>query len=218
MKRGEGMSKSYTTEEIYEIMKDRIVHLEYEPGLVLNEEEIAEEFNVSRTPIRKIFQQLNADNLLNIIPRYGAQVTPVDFRRMKSIFEVTRQLDPFAARLAIDRIQPHQIARLEELLERLLTYKIPGDYQKAINDDEAFHKTILESGGNPALAEILNNLHMHTERMWHYSEQYIDSMDIFTDTLSRLLKAIKNRDTESAEICAREHIDVFVEKIRKEML
>lgn len=212
------MDKAYKTEEIYEIMKDRVIHLEYEPGLVLNEEEVAEEFNVSRTPIRKVFQQLNTDNLLNIIPRYGAQVTPVDFRRMKSIFEVTRQLDPFAARLAVERIQPQQIATLEEILDRLKSYRIPEDYQKAIDDDEIFHKTILESSGNTALAEILARLHMQTERMWHYSEQYIDSINIFTDTLGGLLEAIKERDIEKAERYSREHIDEFVERIKKEML
>ena len=212
------MAKSYSTEEIYEILKNRIIHLEYEPGLVLNEEELAEAFGVSRTPIRKIFQQLSGDNLLNIIPRYGAQVTAVDFRKMKSIFEVTRQLDPFAARLAVERIQPHQIAKLEEVYERLKSYKIPEDYQKAIDDDEIFHKTVLESSSNPALAEILAKLHMQTERMWHYSEQYIDSISIFTDTLGDLLEALKERDYEKAERSARQHIDEFVEKIRKEML
>ena len=212
------MAKSYSTEEIYEILKNRIIHLEYEPGLILNEEELAEAFGVSRTPIRKIFQQLSGDNLLNIIPRYGAQVTAVDFRKMKSIFEVTRQLDPFAARLAVERIQPHQIAKLEEVYERLKSYKIPEDYQKAIDDDEIFHKTVLESSSNPALAEILAKLHMQTERMWHYSEQYIDSISIFTDTLGDLLEALKERDYEKAERSARQHIDEFVEKIRKEML
>ena len=212
------MAKSYSTEEIYEILKNRIIHLEYEPGLILNEEELAEAFGVSRTPIRKIFQQLSGDNLLNIIPRYGAQVTAVDFRKMKSIFEVTRQLDPFAARLAVERIQPHQIAKLEEVYQRLQSYKIPEDYQRAIDDDEIFHKTVLESSANPALAEILARLHMQTERMWHYSEQYIDSISIFTDTLGELLEAIKDRDYEKAERSARQHIDDFVEKIKKEML
>lgn len=212
------MEMSYKAEDIYEILRDRVIHLEYEPGLVLNEEELAEEFGVSRTPIRKVFQQLNADNLLNIIPRYGAQVTAVDFRKMKSIFEVTRQLDPFAARLAVERIQPNQIAKLEEIISRLQTYKIPEDYQKAIDDDEIFHKTVLESSGNPALAEILSKLHMQTERMWHYSEKYIDNIKIFTDTLGEMLEAFKEGDIEKAERCARQHIDEFVEIIKKEML
>lgn len=212
------MAKKIKTKEIYQILKRRIILLEYEPGLVLNEVDVANEFNISRTPIRKIFQQLSNDKLLNIIPRFGAQVTPIDFKYMKSVFEITRELDPFAARLAVDRITDDKIAELEAILDRLNTYDIDKDYQIAIEDDEKFHNTIYLSSGNPCLEEILTDLHMHTERLWHYSEQYIDNMDIFTDTLGNILIAIKEKDTLMAEKSAREHIDAFVDKIKQEML
>ena len=52
------------TDNIYEILKNRIIHLEYEPGQVLNEVDVAEEFNISRTPIRRVFQLLHGDKLL----------------------------------------------------------------------------------------------------------------------------------------------------------
>nr|WP_244990496.1 GntR family transcriptional regulator [Clostridium algidicarnis] len=212
------VDKIIKTDEIYEILKKKIVNIEYEPGQVLNEEDIATEFKVSRTPIRKIFQQLNADKLINIIPRFGAQVTPIDFKYMKSVFEVTRQIDPFAARLAASRISKAQIEELEEIMDRFQTYDLDKDYQKAINDDERFHDIIFLSSGNQCLADLLKGLHLHTERLWHYSEQYIDSMDIFTDTLGKVLKAIKEKNYEDAEKYAREHIDAFVEKIKQEML
>ncbi|MPM61881.1 hypothetical protein SDC9_108744 [bioreactor metagenome] len=59
---------------------------------------------------------------------------------------------------------------------------------------------------------------MHTERLWHYSEQYIDSMDLFTNTLDNILKAIKEKNYEAVEKYARDHIDDFVEKIKQQML
>jgi len=49
-----------TKEDIFNVLKDRIVTLEYEPGKILNEIELSEEFGVSRTPIRAVFQQLEA--------------------------------------------------------------------------------------------------------------------------------------------------------------
>ncbi len=61
---------------------------------------------------------------------------------MKSVFEVTRVLDPFAARLAVDRISTEQIEELESIIERLKTYDISVDYQKAIIDDQRFHDII----------------------------------------------------------------------------
>lgn len=206
------------TDGIYDLLKSRIIHLEYEPGLVLNEVDIANEFNTSRTPIRRVFQQLHSDKLLNIVPRFGAQVTPIDFKQMKYIFEVTRQLDPFATVLAVERISDEKVKELEEIITRFESYDISKDYQNAINDDERFHNIISSSCENPWLQEILTSLHYHTERLWHYCEQYFDNMDLFSDTLSKVLEAIKEKDTEKAEKYSREHIDEFVLKIKKEML
>src|SRR5690554_4177788 len=116
------MDTKLDTDDIYEILKKRIVLLDYEPGLVLNEVDIAEEFNISRTPVRKIFQQLHNDKLLNIIPRFGAQVPAIDFKQMKHVFELTRELDPFATKLAVERISEENIKKLEEIITRLSEY------------------------------------------------------------------------------------------------
>lgn len=210
--------KKLKTSEIYEILKRRVIQLEYEPGEILNETDLADEFNISRTPIRRIFQQLKNDKLLNIIPRFGAQVTPIDFKYMKSVFEITRVLDPFAAKLAVYRIKPEEIKKLEEIMDRLEKYDIDVDYQQAINDDERFHQIVLASSENICLTEILVGLHTHTERLWHYCKRYIDTIDIFTDTLGKILEAIKEKDESKVEIYAREHIDAFVEKIKQELL
>ena len=63
-----------TKEDIFNVLKDRIVTLQYEPGKILNEIELSEEFGVSRTPIRTVFQQLESIKLVDIVPRYGVQV------------------------------------------------------------------------------------------------------------------------------------------------
>lgn len=212
------MKKKFTTDEIYKILKDRIIQIKYEPGIVLNEVDIGNEFEISRTPIREIFQKLNSNKLLKIIPRYGAQVSHIDFKYMKSVFEITREFESFATRLCIDHISDEEISNLEEIYNNLLQYNIDDDYQEAILEDEKFHEIVLKNCGNTCLEDILLNLHIHTERLWHYSEDHIDSMDIFTETLGKILEAIKDKDKDKAEKYAREHIDAFVENVKKEML
>lgn len=203
---------------IFETLKNRIVNLEYEPGVVLNEVEVAKEFATSRTPVRRVFQLLENVKLLNLIPRVGAQVVAIDMKRMKAIFELTRELDPFAARLAIERISDEQIAELEAIINRMNSYDIDVDYQKAITDDQRFHDIIFSSCNNTWLQEILTTLHYHTERLWHYSEEHFDNMDLFTHSLNELLDAIKNKDVAKAEKYSRDHIDAFVDKIRSVLL
>ena len=204
-------------DSIYEILKRKII-LEYTPGQVLNEVDLAEEYNISRTPIRRVFQLLHNDKLLNIIPRFGAQVVPIDFKSMKYVFEVTRELDPFATRLAVERITGESIEELQEIMSRLKNYEIGKDYQNAINDDERFHQIIFNSCGNPWLQDILTSLHYQTERLWHYCEQYFDDMELFTGTLEKVLEGILEKDVEKVEKYARMHIDEFVFKIKKELL
>lgn len=206
------------SDSIYEILKERIILLEYEPGQVLNEVELAEEFNISRTPIRKVFQLLENSKLLNIVPRFGAQVTPIDFKEMGHVFEITKELDPFATKLAVERITDENIKELEEIMERLKGYNIDKDYQNAIIDDERFHQIIFNSCGNPWLQDILTFLHYQTERLWHYCELYFDDMYLFSDTLEKVLEGIKEKDVEKAEKYARLHIEEFVYKIKSELL
>lgn len=212
------MNHKLDTEEIYELLKKKIINLEYEPGQVLNEVDLAEEFDISRTPIRRVFQLLQNDKLLNIVPRFGAQVAPIDLRQMKHVFEVTRKLDPFATKLAVERISKENIQELEKIIDRLQNYNIKTDYQDAIKDDERFHEIIFQSCGNPWLQDILKSLHYHTERLWHYSEQYFDDIDLFTFTLGKILEAIKENDPDKAEKYAKDHIDDFVSKIKETML
>lgn len=210
--------ESLKKDEIFEILKNRIVKLEYQPGTILNEVELSKEFNVSRTPIRHAFQQLTSSELIVIVPRYGVQVSQIDFIKMKHLFELTRILDPFATKLTVGRITPERKKDLENIYQRLMNYNIDDDYQKAIDDDEAFHQIIFEQCGNPWLQKQLIELHYHSERLWHYCEQYFENLDIFTRTFGKILEAMDENSPEKAEFYAREHIDDFVNKIKGSLL
>ena len=204
--------------QIFETLKERIITLKYEPGKILNEIELSEEFSVSRTPIRHVFQQLETIKLVDIVPRYGVQVAPLDFLTIKSLFEVTKVLDPLATKLAVSRLTGSDLKRLKEIVSTLETYDTTKDYQEAILLDEEFHKIVTKSCANPWLIEILTNLHCQTERLWHYCDIYFSDMDIFTRTFKKIVEAFEKKDENMAERYAKEHIEDFVEKIKSALL
>lgn len=205
-------------DEVFEILKNRIVKLHYQPGEILNEIDLSKELNVSRTPIRNAFQHLVASELISIVPRYGVQVSQIDFIKMKSLFELTRVLDPFATRLAVERITPEKLNELKEIHQKLLSFQIDMDFQKAIDEDEKFHEIIFDQCQNPWLQKKLKDLHYHSERLWHYCEKYFDSMDIFTFTFGKIIQAMEEKNLDDAEKYARQHIDDFVAKIKDTLL
>lgn len=210
--------KGNTKEYIFETLKSRIVTLEYEPGKILNEIELADEFEVSRTPIRQVFQQLEKIKLVHIVPRYGVQVAPLNFLNIKSLFEVTKVLDPLATKLAVSKLTPENLNRLKEIVSTLETYDNTKEYQEAILLDEEFHKIVTKSCHNSWLIDILTDLHCQTERLWHYCDVYFSDMEIFTRTFRKIVEAFEKKDEEMAERYAKEHIEDFVEKIKSALL
>ena len=201
--------------DIYEELKKRIVRKEYKPGDVLNEIEISKEFNISRTPVRSAFQRLEMDKLLNIVPRYGVQVSFIDFTNMKALFELTSVLDPMATRLAVKNITPKNLERLKEVTDELETFCAADNYQKAIDLDEEFHSIIMDACGNSWLTSTLQSLHLHTERLWHYCNEYFTDMSIFTKRFNGIITAIENQDESAAEQSSLQHINDFVSKVKE---
>ena len=200
---------------IYSQLKRRIIEFEYKPGSILNEMELADEFGVSRSPIRVALQELERDDLISIVPRYGAQVAPIDFRNIKGLFDVTKQLDPYATRQAVKRITPSQLAELKQIIQNLESFSSTTNYQEAINEDERFHQIIFEACDNRWLTETLAHLHIHTERLWHYCSDYFDDMTIFTRTFKKIVEAIEKKDEDAAEEYAHQHIDDFLARIKE---
>lgn len=142
---------------LYTTLKRRIIEFHYKPGQILNEQELAEEFSVSRSPVRTALQELERDRLLNIVPRYGAQVSAIDFRNIKGLFEVTKLLDPYATRLAVKNITEEQVAELKVIVKKLESFSSTSDYQDAINEDQKFHDIIFKASDNKWLEKLLGS-------------------------------------------------------------
>ena len=87
-------------EDMYRIIRTRISLLDYEPGQRLSEEVLAEEFGVSRTPIRDAMVRLEAEGLITHQPRQGAVVRSLSHREIMELYEMRQVLEGTAARNA----------------------------------------------------------------------------------------------------------------------
>jgi len=210
--------KKQIIEKVYENLIRSIISMDYSPGQVLNESNISHDFGLNRVQVREVFQQLKDKKFLTIIPRYGAQVSLIDFRYMKYVFEGVRILEGYATRLAAERISDHKIRELEDIVKRMKGYNIETEFKTIILEDERFHKIMSESSQNGCLREILFDLKMHTERLWFYFQQDLNDSALFYETLSNIVEAVKIRDVERAELLAKQHIDDFVGLIKRKLL
>jgi DNA-binding GntR family transcriptional regulator len=127
------------TQSIYERLKESILNKELEPNQKINEKEIAESFQVSRTPVREAVARLVADGFVEIISHRESLVKEVSYRELKDIFQVIGVLDRLAAGLIIDQIDAQELIKLEKMTNKMERYFIMSEVEKFLELNYEFH-------------------------------------------------------------------------------
>ena len=155
----------------------RVLSGELPSGTRLRQEALAEEFGVSRTPVREALQKLEAGGLVELQPHRGAVVRGLSPREIRDAYEVRAALEALAARLAAERITREQLERLNHAqgkfraaLKRTAARRRGGrevgereiGLWGSANDE--FHQTIHEASGNDVLVGALAQLHRNFPR------------------------------------------------------
>ena len=150
-------------EQIAERIGNVIIRGGYEPGARIQEQEVADQFRVSRGPVREALRILERDGLVRIHARRGAQVTQLNVGEVHDLFEVRIALIGLSARLAAERRDPEFIARMRAGVDRLASIaKDDADaYTSAVY---AQNIMLAEGSGNPFLRAMVFSLAHQTLR------------------------------------------------------
>ncbi len=146
------------TEQVYDAIADEICDGALPAGAHLVQEQLAERLGVSRQPIQQAMALLKADGMVEEIGRRGLRVTPLDLDLMHHHYDIRAALDGLAARIAATRAReiPGAAEAIERRGLRILRLGEAAVGRGAVGDqvrhDEALHKLLYESSGNPLLA------------------------------------------------------------------
>ncbi|HZF82375.1 MAG TPA: GntR family transcriptional regulator [Burkholderiaceae bacterium] len=137
-------------EEVAEQLRQRIFRRELEPGSWIDELKIAEEFGISRTPLREALKVLAAEGLVTMKVRRGAYVTEVSERDLADVYHLLALLESDAVAVVAERASDAQVAELKALHAELEAAARPGHVDRehffAIN--ERFHMRVLAIADN----------------------------------------------------------------------
>ncbi|MGI9371923.1 MAG: GntR family transcriptional regulator [Hyphomicrobiales bacterium] len=147
-------------------LTDDIISGKFPPGTFLRQNDVAANFNLSSTPVREAFTELQSSGLLEHQAHRGYRVTPCDETRVRQAYGARRIVEAQTARLAAKNIDQEVISKLERLLEE--KYKIweAGDFLKMVELNMRFHLTIFECAQNPFLIEAV-------ERLWNSLPRFV---------------------------------------------
>jgi DNA-binding GntR family transcriptional regulator len=144
------------SEHIFRLLRHRIITFQsgYCPGDQLNSDEIAEELQVSRTPVTQAFQRLMFDGLVVVEPRKGTFVRHLSQDEVESLFEVLGHLEMVSLRLCNGDVPDQTLDRLAQLVDEAEAYYKAEELEAYLESDLAFHREIGCISANKKLHEV----------------------------------------------------------------
>lgn len=187
-------------------LRDAILRGKLPEGARLRQVELADRLGISRTPIREALGRLQHEGLVELLPKSGVRVTPVDVDEAVELYELREMLDGLAARLAATRAGTVHLAKLERALARMARCLEDGDANHWFAAHVAFHDEIFRAGRNGRLTALSSVVHLSIRRFHPVllkTEHRLE--DAFREHRG-IADAIAGRDPDRAERLARAHI------------
>jgi DNA-binding GntR family transcriptional regulator len=205
--------RSNLREQIKDVILQRILDGDYEPGARLVETRIAQELGVSQAPVREALRDLEQLGCIVHEPFRGCSVRAFSAQELIEAFPVRAALEALAARLAAERITEAELLQLAELLETMRAAAARRDAHGQSQANASFHATIVRAARNATL-----------ERQWSFLEPFsrtyisVSQPGLDLRTLSErhvpILDALRARDADAAAEAMHRHLMEAAELLR----
>lgn len=202
-------------DQAYDKIKKRIFDFDLMPGDRLSESDLAQQINVSRTPLRQALQRLQHEGFVEAIPKVGWLIPPLSFEKFDELYDFRVLIECFAVRelCAAEQERPEL-----QKLARVWQVPVKERLQDAVQVgalDELFHWQIVESTANSAMLRTYREI---TERMRIVRRLDFTKTDRITATYeehAKILSAIQKRRADEAQRLLRAHIERSKLEVRK---
>lgn len=194
-----------TSHRIAASLKDEILAGKYAPGARIRQEDIAEQYGASRSPVREALRMLEADGLVTLVANTGAWISQLSLRECEEMYQIRERVEPLLLRSSMLNLTEDDLERLATLAEQM---EESHDVEKFLQFDREFH-LLTYSGATTALLGDM------VQRLWNTTQHYRRA---YTRLLAAsgfkpahyehhlLLAAINRGDAEDAERILYGHI------------
>jgi DNA-binding GntR family transcriptional regulator len=158
--------------QAYDALEAQLVSLRWKPGTAVQEIALAEAVGIGRTPVREAVQKLAAHGLLQVMPRKGLIIAPLQRSELRQVIEARRVLERLLVVKAAERAGPQQRRALAGLSVEIAD--AGDDLEHFMELDRALDQEIGQAGANPYLISALAPLHAHCRRLWYLQRGRLD--------------------------------------------
>ncbi|GAB92977.1 GntR family transcriptional regulator [Gordonia rhizosphera] len=200
------------SDRAFDAIRDKIVSLELPPGAPIEEEQLASELGVGRTPVREAIKRLAYGRLVVVYPRSGSYVADLHLADLQAICDIRERLEGLAAERAAAEATYEERQELQALVDEL---DATTDPEELLALDVDVHRAIHRMSHNPYLLDMLSQSLDLSVRMWNLALERLPDLNHHVHGQSEVLQAILDRDGERARLLAETHVREFEDGIRQ---
>lgn len=199
---------------VFNTLRDAILTGKLVPGERLMENQLAEKLGVSRTPVREALRMLELENLVELVPRKGAQVLDMGEKDIVNILEIRSALEGLATSLACKKMSKEALQQLKNMETEFEHAVAEKEVERFVDIDEDFHDMIFLATENDKLIQMFRNLRIQLYR-YRMAQAKSDetSMSTIVAHHRSIIRAIENRDSEEGAALAHSHIKYQTDSI-----
>ena len=191
--------------KVQSLISEQIISGHFKPGTRLDERELAQQFNVSRTPVREALRQLAARGLTQLLPMRGVVVSEISVKDLTEILHANCELEAMCARLAAESMTTMEKSELQYIHERTNAYVAEGNLDKYLDANRELHQLIQEGAHNSVISKMVGEIRdrLSPYRQFHPAET--DRLAISHDGHKDIVDAIVQGNGEAAYLAMRAH-------------
>jgi len=190
-------------EEVAELLRQRIFARELAPGSWIDEMRLAEEYGISRTPLREALKVLATEGLVTMKMRRGAYVTEVNDKDQRDVYHLLSLLESDAAGVVATQASDAELAELERIHQELVA--AVGNTDKFFEINERFHMRLLEIANNRWRDQMVADLRKVMKLNRHNSLLKSGRIEESLREHQALLEALLKRDASESVACMQAH-------------
>jgi DNA-binding GntR family transcriptional regulator len=202
-------------QELYAALRKDIISGALRPDDGLSEARIAEQFGVSRTPVREVFSRLSEEGFLRIRPQVGTFVAPIRLDAVRDGQFIRETLECRTVALAAERATAADAARLKQQLRAQEALVRAGDLQGFFAADDALHADLIRIAGRPFVWRVIQEVKAQLDRVRYLSLESGDWLRRMIAQHEAIVARVLDHDAAGAEAAMCEHLQTVIAAVER---